>query len=181
VLVQEFTESTGRTPSDAAGEITRSTHKAIKKVTKDMESLSFNTAVAAQMEFVNELYKLKEQDAYANGKEWQFALESLVQLMAPFAPHISEELWQQLGRNESVHITEWPKYDETYLVEDTVTIAVQVNGKLRGTVSAPNGSDQAAVEALAQADPKVVAHTEGHEVLKTIFVPNKLLNFVVKN
>jgi leucyl-tRNA synthetase len=179
-LVQEFSEAITQADAPENTAVYRATHKAIKKVTRDLEQLSFNTAIAAQMELVNELYKQKEADKYASKATWQFALTSLVQLMAPFAPHVAEEMWQQLGNEGSVHIGSWPKHDEAYLVEDTVTIAVQVNGKLRGTVTAPTGSDQEAVVALAQVEEKVAANIADKQIVKTIYVTNKLLNFVVR-
>ncbi len=91
--------------------------------------MSFNTAIAAIMEFVNSLYKLKDQDQFASVTAWREAITGLLQLLAPYAPHITEELWHQLGCEGSIHIAMWPVYDEKYLVTNTVTIAVQVNGK----------------------------------------------------
>jgi leucyl-tRNA synthetase len=179
-LVQEFSEATAVADAPDNAAVYRATHKAIKKVTRDLEQLSFNTAIAAQMELVNELYKQKDADKYASKATWQFTLTSLVQLMAPFAPHVAEEMWQQLGNEGSVHIGGWPKHDEAYLIEDTVTIAIQVNGKLRGTVVTPTGSDQEAVVSLAQAEEKVAANIADKQIVKTIYVPNKLLNFVVR-
>jgi leucyl-tRNA synthetase len=181
VLTQEFVDSAATdAPTEHEAAITRATHKAIKKVSRDLEDLSFNTAIAAQMELTNELYKLKEQDHFASRAAWQFALRSLTQLMAPFAPHIADELWETLGEEGSVHIGGWPTYDEQYLVEDTATIAVQVNGKLRGTVTAPTGADEAAVVALAHDDAKIAANLDGRTVVKTIYVAGRLLNFVVR-
>ena len=176
-LVQEYLATEGSTTDSP--ELERLVHKTIKRVTADLENLSFNTAVAALMECVNDLYKLKAADNYA-ATEWQWALESLVQLIAPFAPHIAEELWQQLGGEGSVHVSNWPVFDDAKLVEDTVTLAVQVNGKLRGTIVAPADSDETSVVELAGADEKIAAYLDGKQVVKTIFVPGKLLSFVVK-
>jgi leucyl-tRNA synthetase len=176
-LVQEYSETDGGTAESL--ELERLMHRTIKKVSHDLEQLSFNTAIAALMECVNGLYKLKAADSYA-ATEWQWALECLVQLLAPFAPHIAEELWEQLGGEGSVHVSSWPMYDETYLVESTVTIAVQVNGKLRGTIAAPAGSDEKAATELAHADERIAGNLAGKQIVKTIYVPDKLLNFVVK-
>jgi leucyl-tRNA synthetase len=155
-------------------------HKAIKKVTSDLRDLNFNTGIAALMECVNDLYKLKEVDHFANRKAWNFASETLLRLLAPFAPHITEELWQQLGHNESIHLSPWPSYDEKYLVSETMTIAVQVNGKLRAELElAANASEEQVVEA-AKSNQKVAAYLAGHEIIKTIYVPGKLVNFVVR-
>jgi leucyl-tRNA synthetase len=179
-LVQEFGEATTQIDAPENVAVYRAVHKAIKKVTRDLEVLSFNTAIAAQMELVNELYKQKEADKYASHDTWQFALTNLTQLMAPFAPHVAEELWVELGHEGSVHIGGWPAHDDAYLVEDTVTVAVQVNGKLRGTITAPTNSDQDTVVALAQAEEKIAANIADKQIVKTIYVANKLLNFVVR-
>jgi len=175
-LVQEYAETDGGTADSP--ELLRIMHRTIKKVSHDLEQLTFNTAIAALMECVNDLYKLKAQDNYG-ATEWQWALESLVQLIAPFAPHIADELWEQLGGEGSVHIDHWPAYDEQYLVRDTVTLAVQVNGKLRGTVDVPAGADQATAVAAATAEPKVAGYLADGALKKTIYVPGKLVNFVL--
>lgn len=177
-LVQEHVDAVDK--SDVANEAMRRTvHRTVKKVSDDLADMGFNTAIAALMELTNDLYKLKAE-VPMGATAWKDALMTTVQLLAPFAPHITEELWQQLGNGGSVHVSQWPAYDERYLVEDTVTIAVQVNGKLRGTITAPAGSDQAAAVELAHADVKIAANLAGGQVVKTIYVANKLLNFVVK-
>jgi leucyl-tRNA synthetase len=157
--------------------ILQAVHRAIAKVSEDLENLSFNTAIAALMETVNELYKIKADNGFAAG-EWQFAIESLVKLLAPFAPHITEELWQALGCKGSVHVSEWPVHDPQYLVRDTVTVAVQVNGKLRGTIEVAADANQEAVQESAR--QAVQQHIEGKEIVKQIYVPGKIMNFVVK-
>lgn len=161
---------------EANREVLMAAHKAIKKVHDDLERLSFNTAIAALMEYVNELYKLKH--TISRHDDWKFAITSLVQLIAPFAPHMTEELWAALGNEGSVHLAQWPTHDDSYLMSDTVTIAVQVNGKLRGTVEISKDTAQDEVVAVAQAIETVKAHLNG-EPKRIIFVPNKLLNFVV--
>jgi len=176
-LVQEFSETEGGTADSL--DLIRAVHRTIKKVSSDLEQLNFNTAIAALMECVNELYRIKASDNYT-ASEWQWALESLIQLIAPFAPHIAEELWEQLGGEGSVHVASWPTYDDAQLIEETVTVAVQVNGKLRGTVQVATGSEEAAAVELAQVDERVKAHLDGKQIVKTIYVPNKLLNFVVR-
>lgn len=175
-LVQEYNETDGgESESDA---LKRSMHKAIKKVSHDLEDLSFNTAIAALMECVNELYKIKADKGY-DAVEWQWALETLQQLLAPFAPHIAEELWEQLGQEGSVHISEWPEYDEKYLVEDSMTIVVQVNGKVRGEISVATDTEKDAIIEQAQANEKVAGYLKDQEIKKTIYVPNKLVSFVI--
>lgn len=175
-LTQEFNETDGGTQESP--ELQRVVHKAIKKVTEDLESMNFNTAIAALMELVNDLYKVKAQDNFAS-TEWQWALESILQLTAPFAPHISEELWEQLGHDDSIHIAEWPKYNEKYLIQDSVTIVIQVNGKLRGEVEVQTDSPEDKVVESAKSNPKVAGYLKDHTIRKTIFVPNKLVNFVI--
>ncbi|MFA5003809.1 MAG: leucine--tRNA ligase [Candidatus Saccharimonadales bacterium] len=180
-LVQEWLETQAVQNSNEATEIKRVINRTIKKVGEDLESLSFNTAVAAMMECVNELYKQKASVPYAEAHDsWKSALESLVQLLAPFAPHIAEELWQQLGNEASVHTSAWPTYNEKYLVSDSMTIVVQVNGKLRDQIVVPVSSDEATIVAAAKEQEKVVAQLASGQIAKTIYVPGKLVNFVIK-
>src|SRR5690606_13570522 len=123
-LVQEFNETDGE--NDESDDLKRVIHKAIKKVSEDLDKMNFNTSIAALMECVNDLYKIKAEKGYG-AVEWQWALETLQQLLAPFAPHITEELWEQLGQEGSVHTSAWPEYQERHLIEDSMTIVVQVN------------------------------------------------------
>jgi leucyl-tRNA synthetase len=153
------------------------THQAIKKVSQDLHELGFNTAIAALMEYTNELYKIKAKDNFA-AKDWQFAIDTLLQLLAPFAPHITEELWHDLGKKDSIHVSMWPTHDDTYLVNDTVTIVVQVNGKVRANIQVNAGSEQEVVEKAALADENVKKFVTDAPK-KTIFVKDKLVSFVV--
>lgn len=177
-LTQEYLEA--KPQADGSDEaILAGAHKAIKKVTEDLHVMNFNTSIAALMEFTNELYKIKAEKGFEAGQSWKFALQSLLQLLAPFAPHITEELWQELGNTDSVHISGWPEWDEKYLVQNSVTIVVQVNGKVRGQVVVPaDASEEATVEA-AKADAKVASYLEGQTIRKTIYVPGKLVSLVV--
>ncbi len=174
-LVQEFQAAEHQ--GDESIALKRAIHKAIKKVSEDMLDLGFNTAIAVLMETVNELFRIKAEDNYA-AADWQWALETLLQLLAPFAPHISEELWHQLGHEASIHTTTWPTHDEQYLTQDSITIAVQVNGKLRGEVQVASDADEAAVIEAAKTNDKVKTYLTG-DIRKTIYVPGKLVNFVV--
>lgn len=131
------------------------------------------------MECVNDLYKLKVK-AFGKHEAWQQALESLAAIVAPFAPHTAEELWHQLGHSTTVHIDTWPEYEEKYLVSDTLTVVVQVNGKVRGQLELPKDSAEDAVVSAAKAEEKVSSHIAGKEIVKTVYVPGKILNFVVK-
>ncbi len=178
----EYTTEETSIPDDFdSTPLKRATAKATKKVTEDMERLGFNTAIAALMELTNELYDLRNRiQMHQAPEEWRRTIMTLLQLLAPFAPHITEELWSQLGHHESIHVSEWPKYDEKYLVSDTMTVAVQINGKLRSQLELPSDADEAAVQFAAKADAKVQIHTDGKEVVKTIYVPGKILNIVVR-
>jgi len=181
-LVQEHKAAEGdvATGDDDTAALRQVTHRTVKKVSEDLERMGFNTAIAAMMEVVNEFYKLKVSLPFSAAPEdWRVALETLLQLLAPFAPHIAEELWQQLGHDSSIHISTWPVYDERYLVQNTMTIAVQVNGKLRAEVTVVADADEATVLATVQAEPKVAATLEGKTVKKTIYVPGRLVSLVV--
>lgn len=176
-LTQEFLEA-DQNEGSSNNDLMKATHRAIYKVSDDLDNMNFNTAIAALMETTNELYKIKAKDEFSS-KDWKFSIKTLVQLLAPFAPHISEELWHQLGMKESVHISEWPVHDEKYLKEDEITIVVQVNGKVRANVLvASNASEETIVDA-AKADKKAKEYLDKKKVRKTIYVPGKLVNFVV--
>ena len=176
-LAQEFVEADMQSsPHDEAVERLR--HKTIKKVTDDYHKLGFNTAIAGLMEYVNELYKLK-LDGFSQDT-WQRALETLVQLLSPIAPHVSAELWQQLGHAESLDTAEWPAWDESQLVEDTVTVVVQVNGKVRAKLELPKAADEQAATAAALDDDNVRKHLEGREPTKIVYVPGRLISIVIK-
>ena len=164
---------------DVAAELLRLTHLTIKKVTRDIEDEKFNTAVAAMMEMVNGLYKFKESHGMQASEAWQFALESLLQILAPFAPHITEELWHELGHADTIHVNHWPKWDEKYLVSDVMTIIVQVNGKLRSRLELPADADKETIEQRALDDEKVRAYLDARTPKKVIYVPGKLVNIVV--
>jgi leucyl-tRNA synthetase len=147
-------------------------HKLIKKVTSDIVEMKFNTAVSAFMETLNALEQLPEIP--------KAAAEIYLVLLAPFAPHLAEELWQQLGHKRSVHLESWPAHDEKLLADETVKIPVSINGKMRDIVEVAFNAAQAEVEGAARASAKIQAHLAGKTVIKTIFVPNKMINFVVK-
>ena len=180
-LVQEFIESAASPleGDDADSEFLRLMHSTIKKVTRDIEGEKFNTAVAAMMEMVNGLYKFKESHDMRASEAWRFTLESLLQILAPFAPHITEELWQELGHTDTIHVNHWPKWDEKYLKSDTMTIIVQVNGKLRSKLKLPVDTDRQGVEEAALADENVQKFTNNKPPKKIVYVPGKLVNIVV--
>ena len=178
-LVQEFNEApAGESNAELTKALGQTTHRMIHKVTHDIEENRYNTAIAGAMTAVNDLYKLKV-DALQQSAAWREAVESLVCCVAPFAPHISEELWHQLGHEDSVHVDHWPVYDESQLSDDTVTYAVQVNGKLRGEISVSADADKETVIATASDDPKIAVHLADKQIKKTIVVPGTIVNFVV--
>ena len=157
----------------------RLTHKTIKRATEDMESFKFNTMIAALMEFNNELIKLKET-FLKNTPEWKDAIRSLILLLAPMMPHISEELWHRIGNNESVHKQRWPEWDDQFIQEDIFTLVIQVNGKVRDKIEIPVNTSEEDIKAIAMKSDKVEKHVNGKQVLKSIYIQNKLLNLVVK-
>ena len=164
-------------------ELRRKSHRTIKKVTEGLDGdLKFNTGIAALMELVNELYAL-EPTAEAERAAVREALLAVAALLAPFAPHAAEELWHEVGgaavNDRLLAVEPWPAFDPALVAADTVTIAVQVNGKLRGEVQAPVSAGEAEVRALAQAEERVKAHLAGKTVRKVVFVPRRLMNFVV--
>ena len=164
--------------TDEERTLRRAVHKTLKKVTEDIdERFHFNTAIAAVMELLNVLQgaKLASPQSGAVMKE---ALDLLVQMLAPFVPHISEELWQQLGHTTSLADTSWPTYDPAATVDEELLIVVQVNGKLRSRLSVAVGIDEERVKAQALADDKVKVFTDGQQIRKVIYVPGKLVNIV---
>lgn len=177
ILAQEFIES-DKDGGSANENMRKIVNKTIAKISDDLHNMGFNTAIAATMETINQFYKLKAENGFAGSQDWQFALETLTQLMAPFAPHLCEELWQRLGNTGSVHLSAWPVHDEKYLVEDVVTVVVQVNGKLRAQLQLPTTTTQKQAVEAAKADPKVQAYVTT-EPKKVIYIAGKLLNFVV--
>jgi len=143
----------------------------IKKVTEDFEAFKFNTAIAQMMVFVNEMNKLERRP--------RALIEPFVLLLSPFAPHLGEELWRRLGHPESLAYEPWPTWDPQRVFEDRVTVAVQVNGKLRATLELPRGSDQHAAHEAALEDERVRRYVDGGAVRKVIYIPDKLLNLVM--
>lgn len=176
-LVQEFAEAK---PGEASDAVLKVVHPAIRKATADLEDQKYNTAIAAMMKLTNDLYDLKAKDAYGDRANWQFALDALVAMVAPFAPHAAEEMWHQLGHDTTVHRDSWPQWDDKYLVADEMTIVVQVNGKLRAELKLPQGTSDDDVKSAALEPENVVRAIGDGQVIKTIYIPGKLVNLVVK-
>lgn len=146
-------------------------HKAIKKVSEDIENFKFNTAVSSLMIFVNEAQKegIAKED-----------YKILLKILAPFAPHITEELWSSLGESESIHLSSWPKYDESKIIDETITIGVQVNGKLRGELTVAKDTPKEILEEMAKAVPKIQEYINNKKINKIIVVPGRIVNIVVE-
>jgi leucyl-tRNA synthetase len=157
-------------------EVRQKTHATIKRVTEDVEGFKFNTAIAAIMELVNVIY------AAAPGGVDREAVESVVRLLAPMAPHLAEEMWRRLGHPESEMLVThpWPTYDADVAAKKQVIYPVQVNGKLRGQVETDPDAARDAVESQARALATVKPWIDGKEVVKVVFVPGRLINFVVR-
>lgn len=168
--------------SPADKELRYSTNYTIKKVTEDISTrFNFNTAVSAIMEMVNALYQYADlSDEYKNPDVISEALDSLVIMLAPFAPHITEELWHRMGHNESVHLMKWPRYDENALIRNEVELVVQVNGKVRDKIIVPRDESDDVIKQMAQNTEKVKAFIDGKSIVKVIYVKDKLVNIVVK-
>jgi leucyl-tRNA synthetase len=152
-------------------------NKTIKKVTDDIRRQSFNTAIAGLMEFVNDLYKLK-LDGFSE-KGWHDALVALAQMIAVFAPHMADELWAQLGGEGLVQNASWPTWDDSLIIEDVITIAVQVNGKLRGEVTVQKDTDAEDIKATALAHENVAKFLGDQKPAKIIYVPGRLVSIVL--
>ena len=181
-LVQEYLENSQvEISEEGQKEILVVAHKTIKKVTQDIEHDKFNTAVSAMMQAVNSYFKLKETYSIGKSETWKFAVESLLQILAPFAPHITDELWREIGHTSTIHVDNWPNYDEKYLFTDSINIVVQINGKLRANIEVPIDSEEQEVVEKAKADQNVANHLQNKEVRKVIYVPRKIVNFVVEN
>lgn len=159
----------------------RELHRAIKKVTEDLDGrFNFNTAISTIMELVNAMYQYKDGHDAVQGDLAEELVQKLLLLLAPFTPHITEELWHECGYEGSVHQQVWPTYEEKALAVDEVEIAVQVNGKVRDKLTVAVNMDKAALEEQAKALPRVQEFIDGKNVVKVIVVPNKIVNIVVK-
>lgn len=177
-LVIEPPTEAGMADAAARQELRRAVHHAIKEVSADFEQFRFNTAIAELMTLSNAMSKLKSRAMLATD-EWREGVRALLTMLAPIAPHLSEELWSRLGHTDSVHLQVWPKWDEQALVQDTITLVVQVNGKRRGELVIAKDADQQAILAAARAEPGVARHLQG-AIVREIVVPGRLVNIVVK-
>ena len=173
-LVQEYDES-DKSAQVNVKKLDSLTHATIKKVTDDIYRLSFNTAIAALMEHVNDLYKLKTEGF---SPAWRPALETLMQLVQPFAPHMAAELWRQLGHDSQLDFVDWPDFDDAKIMQDTMTIVVQVNGKVRAKLQVATSAGEDKIKQLALSDESVKRYVVG-EPKKVIYVKGKLISVVI--
>jgi leucyl-tRNA synthetase len=158
-------------------ELARRTNRTVKKVTEDLDAFRFNTAIAALMEHTNYLLAIKGE---VGEEEWTEALRAFVLVLAPFAPHHAEEMWAAIGEPYSVHEQAWPAWDETLIRAEEITLVVQVNGKLRDRIEVPADITEEAAKELALSSARVRPHVEGREIRKSVYVPGRLVNLVVK-
>ena len=160
------------TEEPAAKDMEVKIHKAIKKVSSDIEAMKFNTAIACLMTLINEIY------ACCRGSKDDLVI--FIKLLCPFAPHLCEEIWETIGGEGLLSLSQWPEYEESKTVEDSIEIGVQVNGKVRGTIVIPNGCAKEEALEMAKKDERVASFLEGKNLVKEIYVPNKIVNFVAK-
>jgi len=176
MIVAERSESLELNPAvqaiAATPEQNRVLHKTIAAVTRDLERLDFNTAIARMMEFTNFFTK-----ADVRPRE---TMEPFILILSPFAPHLAEELWRLLGHAKTLAYEPWPEADPQWLREDTIEVPVQINGKVRGRILAPTGSDSTTLEALARSDSRIAEQLSGKTILKVVVIPSRMVNFVVK-
>ena len=158
--------------SGATPELESKFHKTVKKVTADIEAMKFNTGIAAMMALIN--------DIYDHGSLTVDELKMFVGILCPYAPHLCEEIWDTLGEKELLSLSKWPEYDEAKTVDATIEIAVQISGKLKGTVKIAADADKDTAIAAAKADEKIASLLEGKNIIKEIYVPGKIVNIVAK-
>ena len=179
-LVLDPAEGGGRTADDATvRDLRRAVHTATRAVTEDFEAFQFNTAVAELMTLQNAMTRARS-GGLADTEAWREACRTLLLLLAPIAPHLSEELWERLGWEGSVHLQGWPAFDPAALVQDAITMAVQVNGKVRGQIEVPPDAEQNVVLEAARSEPNVARYLASGTVQREIVVPGKLVSFVVR-
>ena len=157
----------------------RTVHQTIRKVSGDLESFSFNTAIAALMGLRNTMKAAKET-AVARTGAWSEAVENLLLLLAPFTPHIAEELWHRIGRAESIHRQSWPTWDEAVAAEETITLVVQVNGRVRDRIEVAADIDDPEARRLALLSETVQRFIGGKQIANVVVVPGRLVNVVVR-
>ena len=159
--------------------LVRLTNQTIKSVYEDLKKFKFNTSLAILMQFTNDLNAIWEMKNIKR-ETWVKAIESLILMLSPLAPHITEEMWQKLGNNFSIHGQKFPSWDEDLLKEDLITLVIQVNGRVRDTMEISLETDESEINQLVLNSTKIKKHTDGKKVLKTIYIKGKLINIVVR-
>jgi len=177
LATEEYTATCAN--EDEYRNLQRVTHQTIKKVTQDIERIRFNTMISTLMEYTNYLGKIKDNGTVAL-KDWQEAIKTLLLLIAPSAPHLAEELWQQTGHKYSIHNQKWPEWNEELAQDEEIPIIIQINGKTRDKVTVPASITEEEAKEIILAKPKVKTYIEGKEIIKIIYVPQKLMNLVIK-
>jgi len=179
LVIGGYKQDSKAKPDEQERALSRLTHQTIRKVTQDLEKIRLNTMIAALMEYTNYLTKAKEEGIISDAA-WKEAIDTLMLLLAPTAPHLTEELWQQTGHDYSIHNQGWPKWDEALAKDEEITLVVQVNGKLRERISVPVSISEDEAKEKALESPRVKGYTEGKEIIKVIYVVGRLVNVVVK-
>jgi len=175
---QEVARATAIT-DDKRRETLRVLHQTIRRCHNDLDRFKFNTAIASLMELANHLNRVWAESSI-DSATWRECIENFLLMLAPIAPHVTEELWERTGHAYSIHQQAFPSWDDDMAAEDTITLVVQVNGKVRDKLEVPAGIEEAAAQELALASPRVKSYTDGKSVSKTIFVPGRLVNLVVQ-
>ncbi len=165
--------------ANAVRDMQRLMHKTIRRVGEDLERFKFNTALAGLMEYTNALGQIWEVKG-VHSEHWAEAISNLLTLMAPLAPHVSEELWEQTGHKGSVHSRSWPEWDEGLAADEVITLVVQVNGRVRDKLEVPVSIDEAAAKAAALDSHRVAPHIDGKDIARVVYVPGKLVNVVAR-
>lgn len=179
-LISENPGGNGKAEGKEAEDLNRIMHRTIKAVSSDIENFSFNTAIARLMELTNAMIDASKKTQLPSTTLWREVVQTMLKLLAPITPFLAEELWQTTGETGSVHQQKWPTFDEKALVESTVVFPVQVNGKLRDQIELPADVDEAGARKAAEASDKVQKYIEGTQIVKFIFVPKRMISFVVK-
>jgi leucyl-tRNA synthetase len=173
----EPTDNDGTASEAVLRGLRRKTHQTLRQVTRDYEQFEFNTIISALMELMNEMTSARQQGAYGT-PAWNEAAEIYIKMLAPVAPHITEELWELLGKPYSIHTQAWPQVDEAAAKQDEITLVLQVNGKVRDRVTVPAEISEEEVRKMALENPNVQKYLEGRTPRQVIVVPKKLVNIV---
>ncbi len=179
LVLDNYDATATKSDPDLEESIRRTTHKTIKRATEDIERFRFNTLLAALMELTNELTRTNAIEAKGT-TAWREALDALMLLLAPLAPHIAEELWEKTGHTYSIHNQSWPEWDESLTVEDEITLVVQINGKVRDKLAVPASITEDRAKEIVLASDKVKGALDGKQVTQVIYVPGRLINLVIR-